>query len=141
MFTRRHPPAAVPGRSQPLARSRLPPLGGTIRISIAQAPTPTSRSRAGIGPTTRDATARVRAALEERSKLEFIGTGNNTGAKMRPSDEVEGFRFEVEWIPDRGALGVPLNAEDVTLPPEALVVVSHSHSAHVLDTISSQFVA
>ena len=42
----------------------------------------------------------------------------------RPSDEVEGLRFEVAWEPQKGALGIVVAPEDVKVEDGELDVVS-----------------
>lgn len=54
------------------------------------------------------------AKLQRKAKL-----GN-----AKPSDEVEGLRFEVKWEPEKGALGVILPPDQLVLPEEYLQVVS-----------------
>lgn len=54
------------------------------------------------------------ANLQQRSKL-----GNE-----RPSDEVEGLKFEVRWEPANGALGVGIPAEVFIVPEGLLHIVS-----------------
>lgn len=54
------------------------------------------------------------AKLQRKAKL-----GN-----AKPSDEVEGLRFEVKWEPEKGALGVMLPSEELMLPEDYLRVVS-----------------
>ncbi|KAJ7209599.1 mediator complex subunit MED14-domain-containing protein [Mycena pura] len=87
-----------PATANTLGRSRtkLPLMGGTLTISIVQAK-PQSLTR---GPT-RPQKARVLAELQQRSKL-----GN-----LKPSDEVEGLKFDVCWQPAKGALGVIISPE------------------------------
>ena len=60
---------------------------------------------------TRPQKARVLAELQQRSKL-----GN-----LKPSDEVEGLKFEVCWQPAKGALGVIISPE---ITDYVLVIVS-----------------
>jgi mediator of RNA polymerase II transcription subunit 14 len=126
-FYRRRPSPNAPGRPPPpINRHKPPSIGGTLKIAIVEAPRPAARARAGVGPTTRDARARVRAALDERAKLGFLSASRHcdtTADKLRPSDEVEGLRFQVTWTPERNALNVPLADADLVLPQEALVVV------------------
>ncbi|KAJ7497072.1 mediator complex subunit MED14-domain-containing protein [Mycena latifolia] len=85
-------------------RTKLPLLGGTLTISIVDAK-PQSQSR---GPA-RSPKARVLAELQQRSKL---GT-------LRPSDEVEGLKFEVRWEPAKGALGAVISPD---IPEDFLVI-------------------
>ncbi|OSD01314.1 MED14-domain-containing protein [Trametes coccinea BRFM310] len=101
------PPSIRPGQpapSQAQARNRIPQLGGKLSISIVQVKEKTGRKAM------RSPKARVLAELQERSKLDH----------SRPSDEVEHLRFEVEWEPEKGALGVTMGPEDVQIPPEEL---------------------
>ncbi len=62
--------------------------------------------------------------LQERAKL---------AGKGRPSDEVEGMKFDVKWEPQRGALGVVINPEDVKLTKAELAIVSIYLVPHDLD--------
>lgn len=100
----RHPPAIVPGRPPP--RSKLPPLGGKLTISIVRVE-PSPKNKANRSPKDR-----VLAELQEKSKLQ--------GA--RPSDEAEPLRFEVKWEPQKEALGVDVPPQDIRLPLRELVV-------------------
>ncbi|KAJ7128933.1 mediator complex subunit MED14-domain-containing protein [Mycena crocata] len=84
-------------------RTKLPLLGGTLTISIVDKLQPQTR-----GPA-RSPKARVLAELQRRSKL---GT-------LRPSDEVEGLKFEVRWEPAKGALGAVISPE---IPEDFLVI-------------------
>ena len=97
------PPPAATSRM----RNKLPLLGGTLTISIVD-----SNDSIRGGPF-RSPKARVIAKIQRVSKL-----GNS-----RPSDEVEGFEFNVRWEPAQGALGVHLPAESLTLSRDALKVV------------------
>lgn len=70
------------------------------------------------------------AELQARSKLglgnaEGGGTsaGTERGSK-RPSDDVEGMRFEVVWETQKGALGAVVAPEDVKVEDGELAVVS-----------------
>jgi hypothetical protein len=49
--------------------------------------------------------------------------GSGKGSK-RPSDEVEGLRFEVVWEPQKGALGIVVDPEDIKVEEGELAVVS-----------------
>jgi mediator of RNA polymerase II transcription subunit 14 len=51
--------------------------------------------------------------LEHKAKL-----GN-----AKPSDQVEGLKFEIKWEPIKGAMGVVIHPEDAILKPEELFVV------------------
>ncbi|KAJ7647579.1 mediator complex subunit MED14-domain-containing protein [Roridomyces roridus] len=85
-------------------RSKLPLLGGTLTISIIEA----KGKHNARGPA-RSPKAHVLAELQQRAKL---------GAS-RPSDEVEGLKFEVVWEPAKGALGAVVTAE---IPKDFLVI-------------------
>jgi mediator of RNA polymerase II transcription subunit 14 len=107
----RQPPPVVPGRpAPPPHRSKLPALGGTLTISVISTHGPV---QAGGGPA-RSPKARILAELQQKSK---IGSG-------RPSDEVEGLKFQVRWEPAKGALGVVIPAEEATQASSELFVVS-----------------
>ena len=95
------PPAAT------RMRNKLPLLGGTLTVSIVES------SDSIRGRPFRSPKARVIAKIQRISKL-----GNS-----KPSDEVEGLKFDVRWDPAQGALGVHLPPESLTLPPDALKVV------------------
>ena len=97
------PPPAATSRM----RNKLPLLGGTLTISIVDS----SDSIRG-GPF-RSPKARVIAKMQRASKF-----GNS-----RPSDEIEGLKFNVQWEPARGALGVHLPVEALTLLQDTLKVV------------------
>ncbi|KAF5351922.1 hypothetical protein D9756_007453 [Leucocoprinus leucothites] len=86
----------------------VPPLGGKVTISIVETHGP---PQAGPGPE-RSPKSRMLAKLQRKTKL-----GN-----MKPSDEVEGLRFEVKWEPEKGALGVILPSDQLLLPEELLRV-------------------
>ncbi|KAL4077046.1 mediator complex subunit MED14-domain-containing protein [Scleroderma yunnanense] len=90
-------PQNIPGR-QPLNRIKLPPSGGTLTISILEGRV---TQQAGSGPA-RTPEARMLAELQQRAKL----------GDARPSDEVEGLKFNVQWEPMKGALGVVINQEE-----------------------------
>ncbi|KAH7889201.1 mediator complex subunit MED14-domain-containing protein [Phlebopus sp. FC_14] len=94
----RQPPPNIPGRPQPLSRIKLPPHGGTLTISIVEN---RATQQAGGGPA-RSPVARMLAALQQKTKL----------GDARPSDEVEGLKFEVRWEPMKGALGVAIDQEE-----------------------------
>ncbi|KAI0356373.1 MED14-domain-containing protein [Trametes cingulata] len=101
----RKPPRTAPGQqASAQARNRTPLLGGKLSISIVQVKEKTGRGAM------RSPKARVLAELQERSKLE----------RGRPSDEVEHLRFDVQWEPEKGALGVTIGQEDAHIPPEQL---------------------
>ncbi|ESK91030.1 hypothetical protein Moror_16335 [Moniliophthora roreri MCA 2997] len=101
----RQPPPQVPGRQQ----SKLPLLGGTVTISIIDCSTSFSSVK-------RSSRALALAELQQKAKL---------GA-MRPSDVVEGLKFEVRWEPTAGALGVNVSAQDCVLP-EGTLMVNHDN--------------
>ncbi|OJT12740.1 Mediator of RNA polymerase II transcription subunit 14 [Trametes pubescens] len=88
------------------ARNRAPQLGGKLSISITRVKEKTGRQAM------RSPKARVLAELQERSKLE----------RARPSDEVEHLRFDVQWEPAQGTLGVNIGPEDAYIPPEQLAI-------------------
>lgn len=73
--------------------------------------------QAGGGPT-RSSKARVLASLQQKSKL-----GN-----ARPSDQVEGLKFEVQWQPMKGALGVVIAPEDAVMSEGELSIASPLNS-------------
>lgn len=106
----------MPGRPPP--RTKLPPQGGTLTISIVEAKDsskPGSRPLGGlIGGPERCANARVLAEVQEKSKLQ---------PGHRPSDDVESLKLEVKWKPSPGALGVTLTAEESKLPIELATIV------------------
>jgi mediator of RNA polymerase II transcription subunit 14 len=87
-------------------RTKLPLLGGTLTISIVEA-----KSKPQTRGPARSPKARVLAELQQRSKL---GT-------LKPSDDVEGLKFEVRWEPAKGALGAVIAPE---IPEDFLVIVS-----------------
>jgi mediator of RNA polymerase II transcription subunit 14 len=108
-YSRQTPPV-IPGRPPPPPhRSKLPALGGTLTISIVTAHAP---PRAGGGPA-RSPKARVLVELQQRSKI--------GGAK--PSDEVEGLKFQVKWEPAKRALGTIIPQEESTVASAELFVV------------------
>ncbi|KAJ6602180.1 mediator complex subunit MED14-domain-containing protein [Mycena sp. CBHHK59/15] len=87
-------------------RTKLPLLGGTLTISIVEA-----KAQAQTRGPVRSPKARVLAELQQKSKL----------GGSRPSDEVEGLRFEVRWEPAKGALGAVISPE---IPEGFLFIVS-----------------
>lgn len=132
-----------PGRPPP-QRAKLPPIGGRLIISIvptqpsppqpqphsrsssqaqsqsqshsqAQSHSSTASTSTGMSPPVRKPKARILMELQQRAKL---------GTKGRPSDEVEGVRFDVRWEPQNMTLAVPANLEDVQFADGELVVVS-----------------
>ena len=106
----------MPGRPPP--RTKLPPQGGTLTVSIVEAKDsskPGSRPLGGlIGGPARCANARVLAEIQEKSKLQ---------PGYRPSDDVESLKLEVKWEPSPGALGVTLTTEENKLPAELATIV------------------
>ncbi|KAF4567770.1 mediator complex subunit [Pleurotus pulmonarius] len=103
------PPRTAPTRAQ--ARP-IPLQGGTLTISIVQAKGP---PQAGSGPT-RTPKQRVLAELEHRLKL-----GVN-----RPSDEVEGLKFEVKWEQTPYVLAMIIPPELLAMAPEELTIHADS---------------
>ena len=98
----------IPGRPPP-NRSKLPPHGGTLTISIVPAATLRSSPK-----------TRILAELQARAKL---GEGN------RPSDEVEGLKFEIKWEPTKGVFGVgSVSGDDVNVKGGELLVVRFGFS-------------
>ncbi|KAH7915167.1 mediator complex subunit MED14-domain-containing protein [Hygrophoropsis aurantiaca] len=95
----RQPPPSIPGRPQPPTRQKLPQQGGTLTVSIVEN---RATQQAGGGPV-RSPQARMLAELQQRAKL----------GDLRPSDEVEGLKFQVRWEPTKGALGAIIDQEDV----------------------------
>ena len=106
----------MPGRPPP--RTKLPPQGGTLIVSIVEAKDsskPGSRPLGGlIGGPARCANARVLAEVQEKSNLQH---------GHRPSDDVESLKLEVKWEPSPGALGVTLTVEESELPSELKTIV------------------
>ncbi|KII92020.1 hypothetical protein PLICRDRAFT_103790 [Plicaturopsis crispa FD-325 SS-3] len=99
-------PPLPPGRPAP--RSSLPQLGGTLTISIVESHSP---PQTGGGPA-RSPKDRVMAELQQKAKL----------GGRRPSDEVEGLKFEVRWEPSKGALGVAVSPADAVMDPATLSI-------------------
>ena len=97
-------PSQVPNRP----RLKLPPLGGTVTISIVQTP----RLAQSTSGSTRTPQKRAVARLQQKTKL--------GGAK--PSDEVECLRFTVHWEPTKGALGVLIPSDQLVLSADLQVV-------------------
>jgi mediator of RNA polymerase II transcription subunit 14 len=91
----------------------VPLVGGLLTISIVEFHGP---AQAGGGPA-RSSKGRVLAYLQQKSKL---GTS-------RPSDEVEGLRFEVKWEPTKGALGVILPPSELVLSVDEQSIVSRRY--------------
>ncbi|KAH9485239.1 Mediator of RNA polymerase II transcription subunit 14 [Psilocybe cubensis] len=89
-------------------RHKIPPLGGTLTISIIETHAP---PQTGPGPA-RTSRQRVAARLQQKAKL----------GRAKPSDEVEGLKFSVVWEPTKGALGVIVSAEDTHLPESVLYI-------------------
>lgn len=90
---------------------QVPLEGGKLTIEIIEA---RASMQAGGGPA-RSARARALADLQLKSKL----------GSMRPSDEVEGLKFQVTWEPSQGAFGVNIPREEMILSPQVLRVVSN----------------
>jgi mediator of RNA polymerase II transcription subunit 14 len=90
-------------------RSKIPLFGGTLTIAIIETRGP---PQTGPGPA-RTSRQRTIARLQQKSKL---GTA-------RPSDDVEGLRFNVHWEPARGALGINIALNDPTFPAGVVQVV------------------
>lgn len=98
----------VSGRS----RLKLPLLGGTLTISIAEASKtrpPSRRLPGNLHSSKADAMSRI----QRKAKL-----GN---AKL--SDEIENLTFEIKWEPTKGAFGVIIPTEDCTIPEGYLTIV------------------
>ncbi|KAJ7072524.1 mediator complex subunit MED14-domain-containing protein [Mycena amicta] len=83
------PPTNAPTRP----RTKIPPIGGTLTVSIVEAKHPQSR-----GPV-RPPKAHVLSELQQRAKI----------GHLRPSDEVESLKFQVLWEPAIGALGANIS--------------------------------
>lgn len=103
-------PPLPPVSGQQHQKFKLPLLGGKVTVSIVETHGP---PQAGPGPE-RTPKSRMFAKLQRKAKL-----GNS-----RPSDEVEGLRFEVKWQPEKGALGVIPSPDQLVLPEGLLQVVS-----------------
>ncbi|KAJ3571005.1 hypothetical protein NP233_g4045 [Leucocoprinus birnbaumii] len=116
---------------------QVPPLGGKVTVSVVETRGP---PQAGPGPE-RSPKSRMLAKLQRKTKL-----GNS-----KPSDEVEGLRFEVKWEPERGALGVILPPDELVLPEDFLRVkpecldfeamlkaIIEKHTASILMTFEYQ---
>lgn len=123
----------MPGRPPP--RTRLPPHGGTLTLSIVEAKDsskPGSRPLGGlIGGPARSANGRVLAEIQEKSKLQ---------PGHRPSDDVESLKLEVKWEPSPGALGVTLTAEESKLSAELATIVRNLFPRHPIMVIQSRAV-
>ncbi|KAJ3517642.1 hypothetical protein NLJ89_g378 [Agrocybe chaxingu] len=89
-------------------RNQVPLFGGTLTIAIVETKAPIQTGR---GPA-RTSRQRVIARLQQKSK---------TGSR-RPSDEVEGLKFMVQWEPAQGALGAFIRPEESFLPPDFIRV-------------------
>ncbi|KAI0273942.1 mediator complex subunit MED14-domain-containing protein [Russula aff. rugulosa BPL654] len=83
----RHPPARPPSHAPSV---QLPVLGGTLRIELLTTPDPIRKPH-----------ARVLTELQDRAKL----------GERRPSDTVEGTKWNVVWEPAPLALGIALTTE------------------------------
>lgn len=101
---------------------QIPDTGGKITVSLVESH---ASAKAGGGPhrTPKD---RILAKLEQSAKL----------LEARPSDEVETFRFVVEWEPTRGALGTNTPAEFMMLGPDELQVVSILFACPLTDMLT-----
>lgn len=130
-LSRKQPPL-MPGRPPP--RTKLPPQGGTLTVSIVEAKDsskPGSRPLGGlIGGPARCANARVLAEVQEKSKLQY---------GHRPSDDVESLKLEVKWEPSPGALGITLTAEESKLSVELATVVRGSRPLLIVVTQNRAF--
>ncbi|KAI0248188.1 mediator complex subunit MED14-domain-containing protein [Lactifluus subvellereus] len=82
-------------------RFQLPSLGGTLKIELQTTPGPIRKPR-----------ARVLAELQDGAKL----------GGRKPSDTVEGTRWNVGWEPAPRALGIALTAEGTISAPDGLFV-------------------
>ena len=100
----------VPGRPQPPNRLKLPPHGGTLTISIIEN---RASPKASSGPA-RSPAARMLSELQLKAKL----------GSTRPSDEVEGLRFEVKWEHMKGTLGAIIDRDESMAVIGELSVVS-----------------
>lgn len=129
----RAPVPQIPNRP----RSKIPLLGGILTIAIIETRGP---PQTGPGPA-RTSRQRAIARLQQKSKL-----GN-----ARPSDDVEGLRFNVHWEPAKGALGINISLNDLALPPGVVQVdpdnldfehmlrtVIQKHSTAILTSFSNQ---
>ncbi|KIJ59729.1 hypothetical protein HYDPIDRAFT_118235 [Hydnomerulius pinastri MD-312] len=109
-WTRPNPPN-VP-RPQAPNRIKLPPHGGTLIISIVEN---SATQQAGGGPA-RSPVARMLAELQKKAKL----------GGARPSDEVEGLKFDVKWEPVKGTLGVGIDQDETMAAIGELLVDSNN---------------
>ncbi|KAF8447165.1 mediator complex subunit MED14-domain-containing protein [Boletus edulis BED1] len=105
-------PTAVPGRAQPPSRIKLPPHGGTLTVSIVEN---RASPKVGGGPA-RSPTARMLSELQLKAKL----------GSARPSDEVEGLKFEVKWEPMKGTLGAVIDQDESMAMIGELLVESNN---------------
>lgn len=96
----------------------LPPYGGTLTISILES---RAAQQAGGGPA-RTPTARMLAELQQRAKL----------GDARPSEEVEGLKFDVRWEPMKRTLGVLINQEEAMAIMGVLQVVGRLEILKIL---------
>ena len=92
-----------PPPDRPPPRFKLPTFGGTVTIALVASTQPQRKPK-----------ARILAELQARSRL----------GGLRPSEDVESMHWEVKWEPQKGALGVPLPAEDSVLGDSELSVAS-----------------
>ncbi|KAI6045803.1 mediator complex subunit MED14-domain-containing protein [Pisolithus marmoratus] len=105
-------PQNISGQSQTQSRMKLPPHGGTLTISIVES---RATQQAGGGPA-RTPVARMLADLQQGAK----------SGELRPSDEVEGLKFDVRWEPMKGTLGVTVNQEEALASAGRLEVDSEN---------------
>ena len=89
------------------------------------------------------------AELQAKAKLggrgviagaEGAGAGVGVGVGKKPSDEVEGLKFEVKWEPTKGAFGVKVVEQDVRVEEGELSVVSCSYYLHGWVYDSTRFI-
>ncbi|KAF9220121.1 MED14-domain-containing protein [Gyrodon lividus] len=108
----RSTPPSVPGRPQVPSRVKLPSHGGTLTISIIEN---RATPKAGAGPA-RTPVARMLAELQQNAKL----------GDARPSDEVEGLKFDATWEPMKGMLGVAIDQDESMASIGELLVDSNN---------------
>jgi mediator of RNA polymerase II transcription subunit 14 len=107
----RHPPARPPSHAPSV---QLPLLGGTLRIELLTTPDPIRKPH-----------ARALTELQDRAKL----------GERRPSDTVEGTKWNVVWEPAPLALGIALTTEGA-IPSGELTVVRARLGLRRLNVIS-----
>ncbi|KXN90150.1 Mediator of RNA polymerase II transcription subunit 14 [Leucoagaricus sp. SymC.cos] len=130
-------PPQLPAPGQQHRKFKLPLLGGKVTVSIVETHGP---PQVGPGPE-RSPKSRMLAKLQRKAKL-----GNSIS-----SDEIEGLRFEVQWEPEKGALGVILPPDQLVLPEDLLRVkpecldfevmlkaIIEKHTAAILGTFQYQ---